>query len=599
MPASIAERWLPAGRRGRRPWSRSRSPTAATSRPRGAGPRSSRCSPRPRRSRCATASRLERLDALWLGALVALAAWIGLSALWAPAVETPLLELERTLVSVAVVLALLLLCDRRAVPALLGGTLGRDHGRRRVLARDEARAGPARRVRLRGRLPARRADRLLERARPARDARCPARARLRSGREQPRAARSGGRAAPRARVHALLHLRPRRLARARRRAVRAPPRSIRSGCGSAGLGLALAPAPALAVWLCSRPDALNAPGAALDAAAREGRRLALVIVALTAVEAGIALAAPRLRVGRRVRIAVAAVLGVVVLAGLVAALARVGSPVAAFRTPVPATDADLGRRLFSASGNGRSDYWRIALEQAADEPLLGGGAGSYERRWLRDRPTAFSARDAHSVYLETLAELGPLGLGLLLAALGIPLVALARARRDPLAVTAGSAYAAFLVHAALDWDWEVPAVTVPALGLAGAVVLTARRGTSRPLGPRLADRRARRDRRGDRLRLRPARGHRRRSPRARRRSSAATSSRPPPTRGPRAAGFPGLPSRGSGWPRRRSRPDGRRRRARATARRSSAPRRAGSSGSGSRRRRTAPPARARSLVRWS
>ncbi len=75
----------------------------------------------------------------------------------------------------------------------------------------------------------------------------------------------------------------------------------------------------------------------------------------------------------------------------------------------------------SASGNGRGDYWHVAWEMARDEPLLGTGAGSFEAHWLRERPISFHARDAHNLYLETLAELGPLGLALLLATLALPL----------------------------------------------------------------------------------------------------------------------------------------------------------------------------------
>jgi len=84
------------------------------------------------------------------------------------------------------------------------------------------------------------------------------------------------------------------------------------------------------------------------------------------------------------------------------------------------------------------------------------------------------ALNAHSLYLETLGEVGIAGSVLLGAALAPPLVAGARARRDPLALAALAAYAAWLVHAALDWDWELPAVTLAALACAGAVLVAAR-----------------------------------------------------------------------------------------------------------------------------
>jgi hypothetical protein len=86
-----------------------------------------------------------------------------------------------------------------------------------------------------------------------------------------------------------------------------------------------------------------------------------------------------------------------------------------------------------------------------------------------------------------LAELGPIGLGLLLVALAVPLVSArgaASASRFGAAAVAG--YVAFLVHAFVDWDWEMPAVTLPAIALGAGVVILARRPASaRPVGPRL------------------------------------------------------------------------------------------------------------------
>jgi Flp pilus assembly protein TadD len=51
------------------------------------------------------------------------------------------------------------------------------------------------------------------------------------------------------------------------------------------------------------------------------------------------------------------------------------------------------------------------------------------------------------------------------------------------AASAASAYTAYLVHAGLDWDWEVPAVTLAALACAAAVLTAARPASAtRPLG---------------------------------------------------------------------------------------------------------------------
>ena len=83
-------------------------------------------------------------------------------------------------------------------------------------------------------------------------------------------------------------------------------------------------------------------------------------------------------------------------------------------------------------------------------------------------------RDVHNVYLEMLAELGPVGLLLLLAALGAPAAAAIVARGHPLVPPAFGAYAAFLVHAGVDWDWEMTAVTLAGLFSGGALLVAAR-----------------------------------------------------------------------------------------------------------------------------
>ena len=84
-------------------------------------------------------------------------------------------------------------------------------------------------------------------------------------------------------------------------------------------------------------------------------------------------------------------------------------------------------------------------------------------------------RDAHSLYLETLGELGIVGLTLLGVALAVPLAAAFVARRRPLVPAATAAYLVYVAHAAIDWDWELPAVTLAALFCGCAVVIAARK----------------------------------------------------------------------------------------------------------------------------
>ena len=62
-----------------------------------------------------------------------------------------------------------------------------------------------------------------------------------------------------------------------------------------------------------------------------------------------------------------------------------------------------------------------------------------------------------------------------LTALGIPAFAAIRARRLPVVPAAFGAYVTFIVHAGVDWDWELPAVTLVGL-LCAATLLVAARG---------------------------------------------------------------------------------------------------------------------------
>jgi hypothetical protein len=244
---------------------------------------------------------------------------------------------------------------------------------------------------------------------------------------------------------------------------------------------------ALGVLEASRSHALTAAGATLETAQAEGSHLTrrLVVLAFVAAAAMIVLhlGERRLRLPRRAGTILVA--GTVATAAVVAAgaLLAAGGPVTvvdravdAFTEPLPAGQGDLQRRLLSVSGNGRGEYWHVAWAMARDEPLLGTGAGSFEAHWLQERPVSFHARDAHNLYLETFAELGVLGLALLVATLALPLIALQQSRRLTFGPAAGGAFVAYLLHASVDWDWEVPAVTLPALFCAATLLAAPRPG---------------------------------------------------------------------------------------------------------------------------
>jgi len=135
----------------------------------------------------------------------------------------------------------------------------------------------------------------------------------------------------------------------------------------------------------------------------------------------------------------------------------------------------------ASTGSNRYAYWRVALRTAVDHPLGGVGAGGFRVEWLRERPFRESVRDAHSLYFETLAELGLVGFVLLCALLAGVLLAVRRALDADAALATGpaAALAVWAAHAGVDWDWELPALTLVAVTLAGMVLAqaeAARRG---------------------------------------------------------------------------------------------------------------------------
>ena len=126
--------------------------------------------------------------------------------------------------------------------------------------------------------------------------------------------------------------------------------------------------------------------------------------------------------------------------------------------------------VISFSGHQRERYWGVAWDGVRENPLGGSGAGTFAQLWLLERDVAQSARDAHGLYIETLAEQGPVGLALVVTALVLPLLA-GRVRERPFAV---GAYAAAIVHAGADWDWELTAVALAAVVLGASLIVETR-----------------------------------------------------------------------------------------------------------------------------
>lgn len=154
--------------------------------------------------------------------------------------------------------------------------------------------------------------------------------------------------------------------------------------------------------------------------------------------------------------------------------------------PTVSTGAATRDRLASASNSSRLEYWRVAREGFEEAGLAGQGAGTFETEWTqRRRDPNNAAVDAHSLYLETAAELGVVGLLLLLTALASILVGLAWSARGPYRapwVALLCCVGAWMLRAAIDWDWEMPAVSVGVFA-AGGIALASRQEDPRPGAP--------------------------------------------------------------------------------------------------------------------
>jgi tetratricopeptide (TPR) repeat protein len=306
--------------------------------------------------------------------------------------------------------------------------------------------------------------------------------------------------------------------------------SSRGGIGTAALGtlvfvalcrdrlravvavaiLASGGAAAVAV-LAARPELADGNLEAHGLAA-QGRSAAALIVGICLLTGAAhwlvsraSLPTPRLRIPR----AVLAVLALLLAAAAVIA-ANPAERIDSFKQPprnpfaqVESSSASAGaadaprlaptsRHLLSSTGNGRWQFWGAAIDEFETRPLIGRGPGSYEAWWAQHGSVSYFTRHAHSLYLETLGELGAVGLALLLGFLLTCLVAaffrLRAARAEDRNVIAALAalVIAFAFAAGIDWIWQL--TVVPVVAIVALAVLTgpatARVAATASRGPR-------------------------------------------------------------------------------------------------------------------
>lgn len=271
---------------------------------------------------------------------------------------------------------------------------------------------------------------------------------------------------------------------------------------------------AIVVWQGSRRDAL---GNALDnslAHAQGNEMITMVLVAgaiAGIVVAGLAWAQRRElvprppEIRRRTALIALAATAVVAIGGFLAAggVGYASDRFDSFKEP-----AILGAgsaRLTSAAGNGRWQYWSAAVDAFESAPVHGIGPGTYEFWWNQNRDVPGVIKDAHSLYVENLAELGIIGLLLLASFVLLVLIAGARRalaaageRRAQLAALSGSALT-FALAAGLDWLWEFGALVIAFMLVAAAILATRPDDEDREAEPTAAV-----DDGGRRARLEPA-----------------------------------------------------------------------------------------------
>jgi O-Antigen ligase len=128
---------------------------------------------------------------------------------------------------------------------------------------------------------------------------------------------------------------------------------------------------------------------------------------------------------------------------------------------------------FGDVGSGRYDYWRVALDAVVAHPIGGLGQDNFADYYVKRRHTAQEPEWTHSLELRLLAQTGLVGFGLFAAFLIAALTAAARARRrDDALIRAVAGIAllpliVWLIHGSIDWFWEIPALSGPALGFLG------------------------------------------------------------------------------------------------------------------------------------
>jgi hypothetical protein len=228
-----------------------------------------------------------------------------------------------------------------------------------------------------------------------------------------------------------------------------------------------------------------------DAAMRAGRDSLVACAAVLILGALMALADSRLppivlSASRRRAVGIAVAAAIVVVSAVGATAATHGRPFHYLSTEwngfshQETYTRSAPSSNFAEVGSGRYDFWRVGLDAFLAHPVGGLGQDNFLAYYLRHRRTTEQPEWTHSLEIRLLVHTGFVGFGLfvtfLIAALLAAVGAFRRAAPLPRAV-AGAALLPLIVwaiHGSVDWFWEFPALSGPALGFLGMATALAR-----------------------------------------------------------------------------------------------------------------------------
>lgn len=227
----------------------------------------------------------------------------------------------------------------------------------------------------------------------------------------------------------------------------------------------------------------------------EGHKLAIAILLFMVIAAASQLAIKRMEgavtvskeMGRKIGYGMAAAAAIVLITGAIGFTftGGKGGPVSFARSQLSNISSTAeavekpSERLFSLKTERFQEY-AVSLRWFGEHPLTGTGAGTWSVAWLELRPWYIGVKDGHSWLFETMAEMGIVGTALLVGFVAMFFVVsikdlrllrrLGKARDRELYGAFFAICSIFLIHSMIDWDWEMPVVTLAFFMFAGCLL---------------------------------------------------------------------------------------------------------------------------------